>query len=385
MKIKIQGCSLGIVAIWALSSIAMAAPYRPASPDDVLLTLSNIETQTSRASSLARNMNSQSDPVAAVKIARDFVDLGRSQNDERYFGYASAALEPWSQVASPPLEVAILFADIAQHQHRFIDARKILDEVIARDATHAHARIMHAAVLMTLGLPKLAQPDCQQLFTVKESFIAMMCSAQVASLTGRLGAGYGVVTTLLQSFASDTSDAYGWGLGIAGEMADRKGDLAAAEQWFRKAIALSSSDLVSRLQLCDVLLQIREAQQVLNLLDGAPASEPVLLRRALAAQQLTDKSAARAALDAWQSAVDQSAQLGIRLHLRELARGELVLLNKPHQALATALQNWSVQRESADARILTDAARATKNLQALNQVREWQQALKFEDVQLTNL
>jgi len=372
----------GVTLVWLISTTVAAAPYRPASPDDVLLELGSVVQRVAAAHAGTQVELARTDPDTAAKIAGDFIDLGRTQNDERYFGYASAVLQPWNTVVAPPIQLAVLRADIAQHQHRFTDAQKILDEVLVRDATNARATLMRAAILMTRGQPRLAQQDCQRLLALRETFVATLCIAQVASLTGRLATSYELVSAILQRSASDTSAQYAWGLGIAGEMAERKGDSTAAEQWLQKAMEVSPTDLVSRLALCDVLLERKAYPQALALLETAPASEPVLLRRALASQH-QDAQAASAALNAWQAAATQSAQLGIRLHLRELARGELELLNKPQQALATALQNWEIQREPSDARILAQAARANGDIASLEKVARWQLELHLEDARLS--
>jgi hypothetical protein len=58
------------------------------------------------------------------------------------------------------------------------------------------------------------------------------------------------------------------------------------------------------------------------------------------------------------------------------------LLGKPQQALATALRNWDVQREPADARILAQAARAAGDKAALAKVAQWQRDLQLEDAGL---
>ena len=369
----------GVLLAWLFSAVATAAPYRPAAPDEVLLELGSVMRQVTRTRAQLQT-GSTTDPAAAAQLAKEFIDLGRTQNDERYFGYASAALQPFSNLPTAPLEIAVLRADIAQHQHRFTDAQKILDAVLQRDADHARARLMRAQLLMTLGQPQLAQQDCRQLLRLQQTFAATICIAQASSLTGKLASSYAVVSMLLQRSVGDDSAQYAWALGIAGDMAERKGDLPAAEVWLQQALELSPTDLVSRLQLCDVLLQQQAYQRVLSLLAAAPPSEPVLLRRALAAQQ--DKHTASAALAAWQAATTQSAQLGISLHLRELARGELQLLGKPQQALATALRNWAVQREPADARILAQAARAAGDHAALVKVAQWQRDLQLEDAGL---
>jgi tetratricopeptide (TPR) repeat protein len=370
--------AIGVALLGALGGTAIAAPYHPDSPAAVLLELGDNVRSVTRSRDQLQSGSAAADPTSAAKLAGDFIGLGRTQNDERYFGYASAILRPWRTVAHPPVEIAILSANIAQHQHRFTDALIILNDLLHRDSQNVQARLMRASLLMTQGQPQQAQRDCQQLLSLGETFVATICIAQAASLTGNLAASYQLLSTLLERAATDRSDQYAWGLGIAGEMAERKGDLDAAARWFLKAIEMAPSDLVSRLQLADIYLQRGAYQPVLTLLKTAPPSEPVLLRRALAAR-FQDHGSATAALSVWQTAATQSSQLGVRLHLRELARGELELLDKPQLALATALENWQVQREPSDARILVAAARACHDSAALNKVTQWRRDLKLED------
>ena len=58
-------------------------------------------------------------------------------------------------------------------------------------------------------------------------------------------------------------------------------------------------------------------------------------------------------------------------HQRDHARFELALGSSPRQALALALDNWKVQREPADLRILAEAAAATSDAAALGIVKQW--------------
>jgi len=361
-----------LIAFAGASSTAFAARYIPASDDTVLLTLN---APTPRVSS------DSSDPSTAARHAQELIDLGRSLHDERYFGYASAALRAWSGDAAP-IPIAILRADIAQHQHRFKDALTLLDGVIVRDAHHARARLMRASLHMAQGQPQLARRDCQRLFSAGESFAATVCIAQATSLNGQLDVAYRLLTELL-STTRDGGERHAWALGVAAEMSERRGDLNSAEVWLRKALALSPNDLASQLQLTDVLLKRGQPELAIAILHGTPASEPVLLRRALAAKQMGDQAQAEAALSAWQSAVNESRRIGSTLHLRELAQGQLDLLADSRAALATALDNWQVQREPVDARLLAAAAIAANDPGTVELVRAWRETLDIEDKGLT--
>jgi len=57
-------------------------------------------------------------------------------------------------------------------------------------------------------------------------------------------------------------------------------------------------------------------------------------------------------------------------------------LHQPQRAFETARQNWAVQREPADARILALTARAVGNRETLRQLAQWRDELRLEDAGL---
>jgi Tfp pilus assembly protein PilF len=366
---------------------ATAAPYRPSDSNTVLLQL-DPATQKAASNMSTRIAQSRTNASIAEQTAATFIKLGRLEHDERYFGYAAGVLESWRTVNAAPIELIVLRADVAQHQHRFIEAKQILDEVLTRDSRNIRARLMRASVLMTIGQPLEAKADCQKLIAAREVFLATVCLAQASSLLGQLPSSYALLSNALSQSnqlapsPGDASEQLAWSYGVAAEMAQRLGDASASEAWLRKALALSPSDLVSRLQLCDLLIQNRHAAEVPQLLANISPSEPILLRLALAAKQIGQSEDANSALQAWRMAVEQSDRLGVRLHLRELAIGQLQLLRSSADALATAKKNWEVQREPIDARVLAAAARAQNDHATLRMLAEWRQSLHLQDAGL---
>jgi len=380
---RLRASAAVFALIVTFGSEVSAAPQKPASADTVLLQLDEGQRETSRALRAQRASHGtaageSADVHSAVALAERFVALGREHHDERYFGYASAALSNWSR-ADAPAPVVVLRADIAQHQHRFTEAQTILSSLIERNAADARVWLMSANLHMGQAQPAAARKACQQLFATRESFAGTVCLANAASINGQLRSSYTLVTHLIEQFPADSTDPQlGWALGVAADMAERMGDRGAAEEWLRRALELAPTDLVSRLQLADLLLQGARAEKVMQLLAEQPPSEPVLLRRALAAQHVSN-DAAREARDAWLQAVKRSETIGVTLHLRELAVGQIDLLGNPQLALETARRNWDIQREPVDARILLRAARAAGNKEAVALVRVWQQELNYED------
>jgi adenosyl cobinamide kinase/adenosyl cobinamide phosphate guanylyltransferase len=73
------------------------------------------------------------------------------------------------------------------------------------------------------------------------------------------------------------------------------------------------------------------------------------------------------------------------VHLREEARFTLQLLNSPEAALKLAQQNWQVQKEPADVRILLEAALRAHAAAVVDEVKEWLSNSGLEDVQLQTM
>ena len=76
---------------------------------------------------------------------------------------------------------------------------------------------------------------------------------------------------------------------------------------------------------------------------------------------------------------DAARRRGDSLHRREEARFRLAIENDADAALALARDNWAVQREPADLRILIEAARAARNAAALKIASDWVAANRLED------
>ena len=74
-----------------------------------------------------------------------------------------------------------------------------------------------------------------------------------------------------------------------------------------------------------------------------------------------------------------------RVHLREEARFTLHLLNAPEEALKLALENWQVQKEPSDTRVLLEAALAASDAATVAVVTDWLGNCRLEDVQLSRL
>jgi hypothetical protein len=109
---------------------------------------------------------------------------------------------------------------------------------------------------------------------------------------------------------------------------------------------------------------------VIPLVRNEPRVDALLLRLALAQHALRSPDAA-ATIATLRARFAASRARGDTVHRREEARFALELDNDAQAALRLAQDNWAVQREPADLRVLAEAGKATNDAAALQAVRAW--------------
>ena len=168
------------------------------------------------------------------------------------------------------------------------------------------------------------------------------------------------------------------------EMATRAAMVPEAEAHFRAALALDPADYYVLGAYADYLLDNGRPKEVLALLPDKIAADPLLLRYALALQAEHSKEVP-AHVEQLRDRFAASRLRGDRVHLREDARFTLHLLNAPQEALKLAQENWRVQKEPADIRLLLEAALAANDAAAVAVATDWLKNCRLEDVRLSRL
>jgi hypothetical protein len=167
-------------------------------------------------------------------------------------------------------------------------------------------------------------------------------------------------------------------------MAVRIGDYGLAEKHFRSALSLGVIDGYLLAAFADLLLDLHRPADVLMLLKGMERSDMLLLRIALADKILRSPEAEKRRTELANRF--QAAQMrGDKVHQAEEARFRLHLVDDSKGALALASENWTVQKEPRDARILLESAIAAKDRKAAEPVLNWMKATNIEDVVLRRL
>lgn len=365
---------LAALVLLTSAAASLAAPFLPDSDQQVLERLParaddpRTRALRNRREQLARQPNN---PDAAVALAQLYYQAVAAEGDPRYIGYAQAALAPWWDEPQPPPAVRVMRAILLQFSHQFDLALADLEAVVKIDAGNGDAWAWLAAIHLVQARYAAAREDCAHMRPMAQPLIDVACFAAIDSLTGRAaGAAKSLHAALAQGSAPASAAARLWALTRLGEIEERRGSYAAAEQAFRAALALDITDGYLLAAYSDFLLDRGRPREVLELLKGRERSDLLLLRLTLAA-----KAAGDPLLDRWttdlQARFAAAALRGETVHQKEESRFVLAIKGDKGSALALASANYQVQREPADARVLLEAAVAARDPQAAAPVLKW--------------
>jgi Tfp pilus assembly protein PilF len=385
---KPSALSAALVLALCATGNALASPYKPANGAQVIEVLPRRSDPVQRDLHALRSQldATPKDLALATKLAQRYIAMARSETDPRYLGYAQAALAPWWALPAPPVPVRLLRATILQSNHHFNEALVDLDGVIAIDPNNAQAWLTRATVLTVQGDYPKATMSCARVSNLTNELVTITCISNIATVTGRSVKSEQLLDLTLQRSTGADQELQVWVLTLLAEMATRRGDAATAETRYRRALALSPRDSYLMGAYADFLLDQHRPAEVIALVKDQTRVDALLLRRALALQQLPGQEKALAADTADLDARFNAAmQRGDTVHQREQARFELFLRHDPARALDLARKNWDVQREAADVRIYLEAAEQSADPAAADTVVNWIRSNKVEDVATARL
>ena len=380
--------SLGLAAALSLLPVlSAAAPFTPTA-DSVVVERLPLRAQdaTSRTLNTLRSRwrKEPNNPEVAADLARAYFEQGVAEGDPRYLGYAQAALKPWWSATDPPQAVRLARGMVLQFSHRFAEAIEDLDTVSRREPANAVAWSWLAAVYLVTADYAKAREACERLKPLTTQLAVSGCLAYVDSLTGRAREGLESLSNALRQNPNADPGLRLWALTRLGEIAERLGDFKLAEQYFRAALALDLRDTYLLAAFADFLLDQNRPAEVLVLLKDFARADTLLLRLALAAQDAGSPDAAKFQRE-MRERFDAARRQGDALHEKEESRFARVLLKDVPRALALAESNYRIQREAADARVLLEAAVASRNAQAAEPVLRWMVQNRVESVVLQGL
>ncbi len=372
-----------IVSALLLAQGAHAAPRTPTSDTEVLEKLpTRAGDSTSRElaalrAALAKGPN---DTAVATELAQRYFDMALAQGDPRYVGYAEAVVARFTNPLPAPL--LTLRGVLRQYRHDFAGALKDFEAALALAPDYATARAWRGAIYLVQADYGAAQKECTALQQLGRETLAGACLGLLQAYSGQLVASY---TTLQRTLRLTTDpDNRLWLLTRLGEVAAWRGQDAQAQAHYREALSLGRDDVYLLAAWTDFLLDAGQPAEVVRLLAKWESADSLLLRLAEAGAQLKLPEAARHQ----KMLVDRFAAARARgdtTHRAEEARFELRLRRDPSTALRLAQENYAVQREPRDARVLLEAAIAAGSSASAQVVRDWLGRSGFEDARTRRL
>lgn len=381
---------LGLGAIGlatALTLAAFAAPARRApaaasyTPSDAAAIVAHVPTRDPAELSARRTLAASPDRVElAVDLAHADIQRYRTLSDPRFLGRAQATLAPWWNLAEPPPDVLLLRATIRQSLHDFDGARADLDRMVALRPEDAQAQLTRAVVATVTADYARARASCAAVARLASPLVAAACDAPLDAIAGKTDAAYARLTRALSAGRADAG-VKGWVRTALAELALMRGDTEAATGHLRVALALDATDAYARNLLADVMMLEGRAVDASALLAGLEAIDSHLVRRAIAEHQTHGPDEAKL-IGAMRDRIAAAAARGDRIHLREEAMFALAVEHEPAAALRLARDNWTVQKELADARLLAETAVTARDPEAARPVIAWARANGLHDAQL---
>ena len=382
-----------LVALGALAcGAALAEPVRPRDDATVLMTVPAGQSRPAAGLRVAKADLSRDpkDLVGALRVARLAIEQGRMWSDPRLYGEAQAALAPWWFEPKPPEEVRVLRAVIRQALHEFPAALADLDAVLEASPRNAQARLTRAFVRLVVGDTAGAREDCRSLPPAVGLLPIAACRARVAALGGSGAEAFDYLSRFVARDSADDKEAVRdktvrrFALAILADIAQGLGRDEDAERHLLAATAIGEPDIPLLAAMADLSLDRDRPGEVLTLLDGKGDADALVLRRAIAAKRTNDPR-----LSEWSATLNErfaaARRAGVGAHLREEARFRLEVETDVAAALPLAVENWSTQKEIADARLLLECAVAAARPDAARDVLGFVQRAGLADRRITPL
>ncbi|MGQ0697991.1 MAG: tetratricopeptide repeat protein [Panacagrimonas sp.] len=364
-------CVLGL----GFAGPAAAEPYRPADDSEILerLPAGPADTESVRKPALA--------PELAARLARTYIERGRQSGDPRELGYAQGVLQPWWNATDAPDPILLLRATLRQARHDFEGSLNDLDRLLARRPDDAQAWLTRATVLRVQGRYPEALESCARLKPLVDRFVDALCRESIRGLHGELPAAIAALDELQPALNTQPASIAAWFYAERADMAVRAGNAQAAETMYREALARHADDIDLLASLADLMLDRGAPDEVLGLIPADTAVDALRLRLALALHQIGDLRFG-AMDEAMRDGFDAARRRGEALHLREEARYRLAVGADPERTLEIALENWAIQHEPWDARVLLEAAKAAGRPAAATTFKHWRASSRLEDARL---
>lgn len=348
-----------LLLVFTLPAAAQRAPARiPTDPAEVL---ERLPPGFTAASARRPGKRASTEQISAL------LALAASSGDARLAARAERLLEAYP-ADTPDREVNRLRAFAAQHRHDFTGAIALLDRLVASNPRDGRALLSRSQINLVRGDLQAAGRDCAALTLGVDTASGTLCTAALAFRRGQYDAAARMADRALDGLP--TGDLRRHALVLRAEVASHEGDRN-ADRWFRDALDIAPGDVRTVAAHARHLRRAGRPADVLRLLARAPATDGLLLERALAAHALRHSDAALLG-SMLERRFARMRAAGDEPELRDEAELALVVRDDAPRALRLASENFRTQRDFEDVDILVRSARAANRPEALEPLHAWE-------------
>lgn len=381
---SLSAIATGALAALVLAAQATAEPRIPKSDSEVLGKVPP-HSVARQAMVLGTAVAEVSSPKETALAVRQLIDQSRTESNPRWLGRAQAILNQQPQAQPLPTELRLLRGIIRQSLHDFPGALEDLQAVLREDPVNAEAWLNLSSVHLVRGNFDEARQAALHFAPLSGKLAAAVAACAIGSVNGQLTECYHHLEKALTDPGPAPPAVRAWALTLMAEMATRLGKPDAAEKWFLSALAVNPTDSYLVGAYADFLLEEKRLQEADNFLAKQRDSDSVLLRRTITATRLDARSEpSRQLRNRMEARFLASRNRGELIHHREEARFALEVAGAPERALELAVENWAIQKEPADIKILLESAMAAGNTHVQKQAREWITSTGYKDTPLEN-
>lgn len=359
---------IGLSLLLPMSSqLVFAAPFTPTSDQQILATLpeDSLPPRYSSADDFLSKKTTLSPEQTNQLLERAYL-----QGDPRALGQARAQID---QLTDQSVDTLMLRARALQSDHKFAEAKELLQQILTKEPTHPNALLTLSSLLVVQGQFKEGLSYCSKLDDPELRVYQLACQAQIQSMTGQLEQAKQTLSGLAAIAPGLDASTARWIYLMQADAALRSNDTALADQVFAVMDDKTVPALMAR---ADWLLSTKDYKKVSSLLQGSTDKDSLLLRLITAEIKLGDPKAQQN-LSIMQERLEVWKVRKENAHIREQAHNAL-LSNQIDTALQLARDNWQQQRETADIVLYSTAAIKAGSQKDIELIRQFIKDTGFE-------
>jgi Tfp pilus assembly protein PilF len=376
-----------VAALVMFTAATATEPCVPTEDDAVLETLPQafLSGQDELATLRRQLAGDPENTELAVGVASGYLQVGKSQGDPRFYGYAQAAIEPWWQAASAPPEILKLRAKLKERNHQYDEALADLRLLVEQIPQDIQAWIELANIYRVQGKYAEARQACDRLEDFAGATPTIMSRVAIQAVTGEAEEAYASLSEVLPTVRENYPSAVQWVVTMQAEIAQALGRNREAESHYAEGLASDPADFYLLRSYGDYLLDRGREAEVLSLLGEHVSDTGILLLAAIAARRSGKEALAEEWTAQLKSRFEETRLRGDLPHAKFEARYELELVDDPQQSLKIAEAGWQQQKDPRDSRNVLEAAIAANEPGRARPVLQFLKDNGTQDVDLERL